>query len=55
VDLHVAPEPADIGFLEWKALDRGIDLGYRCAKRALARRDLRGVDGDAALTGPDDA
>ena len=41
VDLFLEPEPADIGFLEWKALDRGIDLGYRYAKRELARRDLR--------------
>jgi predicted acylesterase/phospholipase RssA/CRP-like cAMP-binding protein len=41
VDLFLEPAPAEIGFLEWKALDRGIDLGYRYAKRELARRDLR--------------
>jgi NTE family protein len=57
VDLLLEPEPADIGFLEWKALDRGIDLGYRYARRELARRDLRPwIDGDAALAaGRDDA
>jgi predicted acylesterase/phospholipase RssA/CRP-like cAMP-binding protein len=50
VDLFLEPEPADIGFLEWKALDRGIDLGYRYAKRELARRDLRRlVEEDAVL------
>ena len=50
VDLFLEPEPADIGFTEWKALDRGIDLGYRYAKRELAGRDLRRlVEEDAAL------
>ncbi|ABS27375.1 patatin-like phospholipase family protein [Anaeromyxobacter sp. Fw109-5] len=50
VDLFLEPQPADIGFLEWKALDRGIDLGYRYAKRELARRDLRRcVEEDAPL------
>jgi predicted acylesterase/phospholipase RssA/CRP-like cAMP-binding protein len=41
VDLYLAPEPSDIGFLEWKALDRGVALGYRYAQRALAQRDFR--------------
>ncbi|BDG02880.1 patatin-like phospholipase family protein [Anaeromyxobacter oryzae] len=50
VDLFLEPKPADIGFVEWKALDRGIELGYRYAKRELATRDLRGwVDEDVAL------
>jgi predicted acylesterase/phospholipase RssA/CRP-like cAMP-binding protein len=40
VDLYLAPEPAEIGFLEWRALDRGIELGYRYARRELARRDV---------------
>jgi predicted acylesterase/phospholipase RssA len=50
VDLFLEPQPAEIGFLEWKALDRGIELGYRYAKRELARRDLRRcVEEDAPL------
>ncbi|BDG01393.1 patatin-like phospholipase family protein [Anaeromyxobacter oryzae] len=40
VDLYLAPEPAEIGFLDWKALDRGIELGYRYARQELARRDV---------------
>jgi NTE family protein len=56
VDLFLEPEPAEIGFLEWKALDRGIDLGYRYAKRELARRDLRRwVEEDAAVADEADA
>jgi NTE family protein len=38
VDLLLEPEPAEIGFLEWTALDRAIALGYRYAKQELARR-----------------
>jgi predicted acylesterase/phospholipase RssA len=50
VDLYLAPEPAEIGFLEWRALDRGVELGYRYAKRELARRDVgRWVEPGAAL------
>ena len=37
VDLYLNPEPSEIGFLEWNALDRGIELGYRYAKQELAR------------------
>ncbi len=53
VDLYLDPEPAEIGFLEWKALDRGVELGYRYAKRELARRDVgRWVElGGGALAG----
>ena len=52
VDLYLAPEPAEIGFLEWKALDRGVELGYRYAKRELARRDVgRWVEPGTALAG----
>ncbi|WP_242344652.1 cyclic nucleotide-binding and patatin-like phospholipase domain-containing protein [Anaeromyxobacter terrae] len=52
VDLLLSPEPAEIGFLEWKALDRAIELGYRYARRELARRDVRGwVEAAAALPG----
>jgi predicted acylesterase/phospholipase RssA/CRP-like cAMP-binding protein len=40
VDLYLAPEPAEIGFLDWRALDRGVELGYRYAKRELARGDI---------------
>jgi NTE family protein len=46
VDLFLEPKPGAIGFVEWKALDRGIELGYRYAKTELARRDVRGW-GDA--------
>jgi NTE family protein len=50
VDLFLEPRPADIGFVEWKALDRGVELGYRYAKRELAARDVRRwVDEDVAL------
>ena len=42
VDLYLEPRPAEIGFLDWKALDRGIALGYRYAREELARRDLAG-------------
>jgi hypothetical protein len=49
LDLLLRPEPAEIGFLEWTAIDRGIELGYRYAKRELARRDVsRWVDAGAA-------
>ena len=40
VDLYLNPEPSDIGFLEWNALDRGIELGYRYAKQELARLNV---------------
>jgi predicted acylesterase/phospholipase RssA len=40
VDLYLAPEPAEIGFLEWGALGRAVELGYRYAKGELARRDV---------------
>lgn len=41
VDLYLAPEPAEIGFLEWRALDRAVELGYRHARQELARADVR--------------
>jgi predicted acylesterase/phospholipase RssA/CRP-like cAMP-binding protein len=40
VDLYLNPEPAEIGFFEWNALDRGIELGYRYAKQQLARLNV---------------
>jgi predicted acylesterase/phospholipase RssA/CRP-like cAMP-binding protein len=40
VDLYLEPRPAEIGFLDWKALDRGIELGYRYAREELARGDV---------------
>ena len=40
VDLYLNPQPSDIGFLEWNALDRGIELGYRYAKQELARLNV---------------
>ncbi|HYS80720.1 MAG TPA: patatin-like phospholipase family protein [Anaeromyxobacteraceae bacterium] len=43
VDLYLNPEPADIGFLEWKALDRAVRLGYQYAKAQLGRRKLDGL------------
>jgi NTE family protein len=43
VDLYLNPEPADIGFLEWKALERAMDLGYRYARAELGRRSLAGL------------
>jgi predicted acylesterase/phospholipase RssA/CRP-like cAMP-binding protein len=52
VDLYLAPEPAEIGFLEWSALERAVELGYRYAKRELAHRDVgRWVEPGAAVAG----
>ncbi len=51
VDLYLNPEPADIGFLEWKALERAVSLGYRYARSELARRDLTALlDGGGTPT-----
>ncbi len=43
VDLYLNPEPGEIGFLEWRALDRAIRLGYRYAKAQLSRAKLDGL------------
>jgi NTE family protein len=49
-DLVLKPEPAGIGLVEWTALDRGIALGYRCAKEELERRRVtQWVDRDEGV------
>lgn len=37
VDLLIRPDMRSIGALEWKALDRAVDIGYRCARDYLER------------------
>ena len=39
-DLFLNPEPAEFGLLQWSALDRCAELGYRYTRAELARRDL---------------
>ena len=39
VDIYLNPNLARVGLLQWKAFDRIVETGYRCAKEALEAMD----------------
>jgi NTE family protein len=44
-DMLLKPQLDGVDLLDWRAFDRAIDLGYRCAMRALESYDARGDRG----------
>ncbi len=40
-DIFLNPPVGEIGILDWKTLDRGIDIGYEYTKKELAKQQLK--------------